>query len=147
MEPILRAEKLTKRFGELTANREIDIEIHAGEIHAIAGENGAGKSTLSNLICGFIHPDHGKILLNGSDIADKSIKERGEAIGLVMQNPNQMISKPMIFDEVALGLRVRGVLYDLAVRCGIGDASGFAERFIYYERQVRADGGQNSDVQ
>ena len=234
---------------------------------------------MSNLICGFIHPDHGKILLNGSDIADKSIKERGEAIGLVMQNPNQMISKPMIFDEVALGLRVRGVpeeevkervydklkicglypfrnwpvsalsfgqkkrvtiasilvmnpeilildeptagqdyrhyteimeflkhlnetlgitiimithdmhlmleytdraiviadgeliaddkpakvltdeavadraylkktsLYDLAVRCGIGDASGFAERFIYYERQVRADGGQNSDVQ
>lgn len=51
---------------------------------------------MSNLICGFIHPDHGKILLNGSDIADKSIKERGEAIGLVMQNPNQMISKPMI---------------------------------------------------
>lgn len=76
---------------------------------AIVGKNGAGKSTLSNLICGFIHPDHGKILLNGSDIADKSIKERGEAIGLVMQNPNQMISKPMIFDEVALGLRVRGV--------------------------------------
>ena len=76
---------------------------------AIDGPGGAGKSTLSNLICGFIHPDHGKILLNGSDIADKSIKERGEAIGLVMQNPNQMISKPMIFDEVALGLRVRGV--------------------------------------
>ncbi len=258
---------------------DIHFRINKGEMLAIVGKNGAGKSTLSNLICGFIHPDHGKILLNGSDIADKSIKERGEAIGLVMQNPNQMISKPMIFDEVALGLRVRGVpeeevkervydklkicglypfrnwpvsalsfgqkkrvtiasilvmnpeilildeptagqdyrhyteimeflkhlnetlgitiimithdmhlmleytdraiviadgeliaddkparvltdeavadraylkktsLYDLAVRCGIEDASGFAERFIYYERQVRADGGQNSDVQ
>ena len=82
---------------------------------------------MSNLICGFIHPDHGKILLNGSDIADKSIKERGEAIGLVMQNPNQMISKPMIFDEVALGLRVRGVpeeevkerVYDKLKICGL----------------------------
>ena len=88
---------------------DIHFRINKGEMLAIVGKNGAGKSTLSNLICGFIHPDHGKILLNGSDIADKSIKERGEAIGLVMQNPNQMISKPMIFDEVALGLRVRGV--------------------------------------
>ena len=76
---------------------------------AIVGKNGAGKSTLSNLICGFINPDRGKILLNDEDIAAKSIKERGEVIGLVMQNPNQMISKPMIFDEVALGLVVRGV--------------------------------------
>ena len=56
-----------------------------------------------------MQPDKGRILFNGEDIADKSIKERGEKIGLVMQNPNQMISKPMIFDEVALGLTARGV--------------------------------------
>ena len=106
---------------------DIHFRINKGEMLAIVGKNGAGKSTLSNLICGFIHPDHGKILLNGSDIADKSIKERGEAIGLVMQNPNQMISKPMIFDEVALGLRVRGVpeeevkerVYDKLKICGL----------------------------
>lgn len=256
----------------------IHFRINKGEMISIVGKNGAGKSTLSNLICGFINPDRGKILLNSADIADKSIKERGEIIGLVMQNPNQMISKPMIFDEVALGLAVRGVpeeeirervyqtlkicglypfrnwpvsalsfgqkkrvtiasilvmnpqvlildeptagqdyrhyteimeflkelnekygitiimithdmhlmleytdraiviadgqlvaddtpasvltnewiadraylkktsLYDLAVKCGIEDASGFAERFIYFERQVRENGGQNSDV-
>lgn len=87
----------------------IRFRVNKGEMIAIVGKNGAGKSTLSNLICGFINPDRGKILLNGADIADKSIKERGEIIGLVMQNPNQMISKPMIFDEVALGLSVRGV--------------------------------------
>ena len=87
----------------------IRFRVSKGEMISIVGKNGAGKSTLSSLSCGFIDPDRGKILLNGSDIADKSIKERGEVIGLVMQNPNQMISKPMIFDEVALGLSVRGV--------------------------------------
>ena len=285
--PPLREEKATALevldldFSYISGNpvlSNIDFKIHKGEMLAIVGKNGAGKSTLSNLICGFINPDRGKILLNDEDIAAKSIKERGEVIGLVMQNPNQMISKPMIFDEVALGLVVRGVpeeevkervhetlkicglypfrnwpvsalsfgqkkrvtiasilvmnpqvlildeptagqdyrhyteimeflkelnikygitilmithdmhlmleytdraiviadgqlvaddtpanvltnewiaekaylkktsLYDLAVRCGISDASGFAERFIHYERQVRGLGGKTADV-
>ena len=258
---------------------DVSFTVNKGEMLSIVGKNGAGKTTLSGLICGFLTLESGSIELNGEDISPLSIKERGEKIGIVMQNPNQMISKPMIFDEVALGLRVRGVpeeevkervydklkicglypfrnwpvsalsfgqkkrvtiasilvmnpeilildeptagqdyrhyteimeflkhlnetlgitiimithdmhlmleytdraiviadgelsaddkpakvltdeavadraylkktsLYDLAVRCGIGDASGFAERFIYYERQVRADGRQNSDVQ
>lgn len=274
-------EVLDLDFSYITGNpvlSNIDFRIEKGEMLAIVGKNGAGKSTLSNLICGFIAPDKGRILLNESDISSKSIKERGEVIGLVMQNPNQMISKPMIFDEVALGLRVRGVpeeevkervneklkicglypfrnwpvsalsfgqkkrvtiasilvmnpeilildeptagqdyrhyteimeflkelnetlgitiimithdmhlmleytdraiviadgqliaddtpanvltneavadraylkktsLYDLALRCGIEDAPGFVERFIHYERQVRADGGQTSDL-
>lgn len=92
--------------------QNIRFKINRGEMLSIVGKNGAGKTTLSNLICGFISPDKGNIYLNGSDIAAKSIKERGEIIGLVMQNPNQMISKPMIFDEVALGLMVRGVEED-----------------------------------
>lgn len=90
--------------------RDIRFKVHRGEMISIVGKNGAGKSTLSNLICGFADPDHGNILLGGKDIAGLSIKERGEKIGLVMQNPNQMISKPMIYDEVALGLRARGVV-------------------------------------
>lgn len=89
--------------------QDINFRIEKGEMVSIVGKNGAGKSTLSNLICGFITPNSGKILLEGEDISGLSIKERGEVIGLVMQNPNQMISKPMIFDEVALGLAVRGV--------------------------------------
>lgn len=99
-------------FSYITGNpilTNIHFRVGKGEMLAIVGKNGAGKSTLSNLICGFINPDHGQILLNSTDIADKSIKERGEVIGLVMQNPNQMISKAMIYDEVALGLKVRGV--------------------------------------
>ena len=89
--------------------QHIHFDIKTGEMVSIVGKNGAGKSTLSNLICGFYKPTKGKILLNGEDMAPLSIKERGEKIGLVMQSPNQMISKPMIFDEVALGLAVRGV--------------------------------------
>lgn len=89
--------------------QDISFSIKQGEMLSIVGKNGAGKSTLSNVICGFLSPDKGSISLRGQDILQQSIKERGESIGLVMQNPNQMISKAMIYDEVALGLQVRGV--------------------------------------
>ena len=89
--------------------QDISFQIHKGEMLSIVGKNGAGKSTLSNLICGFLTADSGSIRLHGEDLLPWSIKERGEKIGLVMQNPNQMISKPMIYDEVALGLKVRNV--------------------------------------
>lgn len=88
---------------------DISFDVKKGEMISIVGKNGAGKTTLSNLICGFLEPSKGKIELNGNDISPLSVKERGEHIGIVMQNPNQMISKPMIYEEVALGLTVRGV--------------------------------------
>ena len=91
---------------------DISFDVRRGEMMSIVGKNGAGKSTLAGLICGFNTPGEGTILLNGKDISPLSIKERGEHIGYVMQNPNQMISKPMIFDEVALGLAVRGAQPD-----------------------------------
>ncbi len=86
----------------------ISFAVDRGELMALAGRNGAGKSTLSRLICGFEKEDGGRILYAGEDIRDLTIKERAEKIGVVMQNPNQMISKPLIFDEIALGLRLRG---------------------------------------
>ncbi|MCI5516014.1 MAG: ABC transporter ATP-binding protein [Roseburia porci] len=92
--------------------KNINLSVKKGEMMAIVGKNGAGKTTLSSLICGFLTPNSGSIYLNGEDISPLTIKERGEHIGIVMQNPNQMISKSMIFDEVALGLQVRGVPED-----------------------------------
>lgn len=89
--------------------QHIHFDIHKGEMVSIVGKNGAGKSTLAGIICGFMKPTRGSILLNGQDMEGLSVKERGEKIGLVMQSPGQMISKPMIYDEVALGLTVRGV--------------------------------------
>jgi energy-coupling factor transport system ATP-binding protein len=88
---------------------DISFDIRKGEMVSIVGRNGAGKSTLSKLLCGFEKEDRGMILYKGENIKDRTIKERAEIIGLVMQNPNQMISKPMIYDEIALGLRMRNV--------------------------------------
>ena len=100
---------LVKKYKTRTVVNQVSIDVNQGEIVGLLGPNGAGKTTLSNLICGFLEPSKGKIELNGNDISPLSVKERGEHIGIVMQNPNQMISKPMIYEEVALGLTVRGV--------------------------------------
>ncbi|MDD3411129.1 MAG: ABC transporter ATP-binding protein [Eubacteriales bacterium] len=83
----------------------VSFQVRKGEMVSIVGRNGAGKSTLSKLICGFENPDAGQLLLDGRDIGQDTIRQRASHIGYVMQNPNQMISKTMIFDEVALGLQ------------------------------------------
>ncbi|GAB4540916.1 MAG: ABC transporter ATP-binding protein [Anaerolineales bacterium] len=88
---------------------DINFDVRQGEMVSIVGKNGAGKSTLSKLLCGFEKPDAGVMRYQGEDLRGKTIKERAELIGLVMQNPNQMISKAMIYDEVALGLRLRNI--------------------------------------
>lgn len=91
------------------ALRGISAAIHRGEMLSIVGTNGAGKSTFSKVVCGFEKAQKGSLTMNGKDLNTLSIKERADHIGYVMQNPNQMISKTQIFDEVALGLRNRGV--------------------------------------
>lgn len=89
--------------------KDISFRIKEGEMVSIVGTNGAGKSTLAKVICGFVKEDEGSIYFKGESLTGKTIKERSHLIGFVMQNPNQMICKPMIYDEVALGLRIRGV--------------------------------------
>ncbi len=91
------------------ALRGISALVHKGEMLSIVGTNGAGKSTFSKVICGFERAQEGILELENTDLNTLSIKERADHIGYVMQNPNQMISKTLIFDEVALGLRNRGV--------------------------------------
>ena len=95
------------------ALKDVTFRVRKGEMLSIVGKNGAGKSTLSKALCGFVKPQKGTLTLRfrGTDVdmAQLSIKERADHIGYVMQNPNQMISQVMIFDEVALGLRKRGV--------------------------------------
>jgi energy-coupling factor transport system ATP-binding protein len=87
----------------------ISFDMGRGEFLAILGKNGSGKSTLTKLLMGALAPDSGKLSFAGENLEGKSIFERSAKIGVVMQNPNHMISQHMIFDEVALGLRNRGI--------------------------------------
>lgn len=108
-EPLLEVRNLTfgyERGGQTL--RDVSLTIHKGEMVSIVGKNGAGKSTFSKLVCGFETPDSGEILFQGRDLLQENIRHRAKHIGYVMQNPNQMISKTMIFDEVALSLRNMG---------------------------------------
>ncbi|MNF77970.1 Energy-coupling factor transporter ATP-binding protein EcfA3 [compost metagenome] len=89
--------------------KQVSLRVGQGELVSIVGRNGAGKSTLSKLVCGFYRPTAGRILYRGRDLSGDTIKERSERIGFVMQNPNHMISRTMLYDEVALGLVLRGV--------------------------------------
>ena len=107
-EVLLETNHLHFSYPEKQVLKDINLTIHKGERLAIVGKNGAGKSTLAKALCGFIRPE-GELLWKGQSIQDDSIKERAGRIGYVLQNPNQMISQNMIFDEVALGLRLRGV--------------------------------------
>ena len=109
---ILKVEGLSVSYGDNPAIIEdISFSLKKGERLAIVGKNGAGKSTLAKALCGFV-PSQGKLTYKGQDISQDSIAERSERIGFVLQNPNQMISQTMIFDEVALGLRLRGIEED-----------------------------------
>lgn len=109
-EPLLEVKGLSFGYqkGQQTL-RDVSFSIGKGEMVSIVGRNGAGKSTLSKLICGFETPDAGEIFLNGKPLAEENIRRRAQHIGYVMQNPNQMISKTMIYDEVALGLQRSGL--------------------------------------
>mgnify|MGYP002607508402 FL=1 len=106
--------------------KNISLSIPKGQRLAIVGKNGAGKSTLAKAICGFITTE-GQYTSRGEDIKQESVKERAERVGYVLQNPNQMISSNMIFDEVALGLRLRGIseedikerVYQALKTCGL----------------------------
>lgn len=125
---ILEVKNISFRYNNKRETlKNISFKINKGEMVSIVGRNGAGKSTISKLICGFYKPVEGSILFEGRDIKDDSIKERAEKIGMVMQNPNQMICKTMIFDEVAFGLRIRNYseeeikkrVYDTLKICGL----------------------------
>lgn len=124
---ILKVEGLSVSYGDNpTIIEDLSFSLKKGERLAIVGKNGAGKSTLAKALCGFV-PSQGKLTYKGQDISQDSIAERSERIGFVLQNPNQMISQTMIFDEVALGLRLRGIeeaeveerVYEVLKTCGL----------------------------
>ncbi|MFN1513960.1 ABC transporter ATP-binding protein [Vibrio owensii] len=109
-ETLLAVRNLTYSYdGEKNALENVSFDVKRGEFVSVLGKNGSGKSTITKLVMGVIEPDQGSMILNGQDLNELTIFERSQKVGVVMQNPNHMISHHMIFDEVAFGLRNRGV--------------------------------------
>jgi energy-coupling factor transport system ATP-binding protein len=105
---VLEVSGVSFAYAEKPVLQNISFTIRKGEKVAFVGKNGAGKSTMAKLLCGIIRPREGTIAINGENYLKYSIKELGEKIGYVMQNPNHMLVKDMILDEVKLALTLRG---------------------------------------
>ncbi len=104
MEELVKVENVSFAYGRKKVLDDVSLSIYRGERIAVVGKNGAGKSTLAKLMCGIIRPKQGEVTVLGENYMSMTIREIGEKIGYVMQNPNQMIVKDIIKDEVALGL-------------------------------------------
>lgn len=105
-EKLIEIKNVTFKYGDFAALKNISFDIHKGERISVVGKNGAGKSTLAKLLCGIIRPSEGEVFFHGSNYLELSIKELGKHIGYVMQNPNQMLVKDMIRDEIELALKL-----------------------------------------
>ncbi|MHA5180954.1 DUF3744 domain-containing protein [Oenococcus oeni] len=106
---ILSIKNLFFSYPKQSVFKDFNLDFYAGQITAIVGKNGSGKSTFSNLVTGFLKQDSGQIFFDGQSLDSLSVKERADKIGYVLQNPNQMISQNIVFDEVAYGLKLRKV--------------------------------------
>ena len=144
-EELLKLEQISFAYQENhPILKNISLSIPKGQRLAIVGKNGAGKSTLAKAICGFITTD-GQYTSRGEDIKQESVKERAERVGYVLQNPNQMISTNMIFDEVALGLRLRGIseedikkrVYQALKTCGLYEFRKWPVSALSYGQKKR----------
>lgn len=124
---------------------DISFSIKEGEMVSIVGKNGAGKSTMAKLLCGFEKPNQGMLYYQGRDMSGDTIKERAAHIGYVMQNPNQMISKPMIFEEVALSLTLQRLpeeeikerVYETLKICGLYEFRNWPVNALSYGQKKR----------
>ncbi|MGO2314100.1 MAG: ABC transporter ATP-binding protein [Brachybacterium tyrofermentans] len=94
----------------------ITAQVRRGEMLGVLGSNGAGKSTLARVICGFESLSGGELRIGAVDAHGWSLAERGEHIGFVLQEPGQMLSRPLLTEEIALGLRARGIAEDEVAR-------------------------------
>ncbi|MBQ1305648.1 MAG: ABC transporter ATP-binding protein [Erysipelotrichales bacterium] len=105
-EELLNVDHVTFSYGDFTALKNISFRVKKGERISVIGKNGAGKSTMAKLLCGIIRPDEGTVTFRGVNCVQYSIRELGQKIGYVMQNPNQMLVKDMIRDEIQLAMKL-----------------------------------------
>jgi general nucleoside transport system ATP-binding protein len=111
--PAIQLEGVTKRYPGVMANKDVELTVAAGEVHAIVGENGAGKSTLMKIIYGMVRPDEGTITINGAPANFRTPKDAIDAgIGMVHQH-FMLADNLTVLENVILGSEPRsGVMID-----------------------------------
>ena len=100
---VVEMKNITKKFGNFTANNNINLTVHKGEVHALLGENGAGKSTLMNILYGLYNPTSGEIYING-ELVDISNPNVAISKGIGMVHQHFMLVQPFtVAENIVLG--------------------------------------------
>jgi len=93
----------------VVALRGVNLDLRSGELVSVVGPNGSGKTTLAKVIAGLIEPTKGEVLIEGKPLRSYDRQTLSSIVGYVYQNPDHQIFNQTVFDEVAFGLRIRGV--------------------------------------
>jgi branched-chain amino acid transport system ATP-binding protein len=115
---MLKAEKVTKRFGGNIAVHSVDFQINQGEITAIIGPNGAGKTTFFNLISGFHLPTSGRLMLEGEDVTNKPSYQMAKMGVARTFQTTKLFAEATVIDNLIIGhrLRTKSGLWDAVLR-------------------------------
>jgi len=125
--PLVELRGIVKRFPGLVANDGVDLQLHAGEVHALLGENGAGKTTLMNVLTGLYRPDEGEILVDGRPVSFRAPRHAIESgIGMVHQH-FRLVESLTVAENVLLGWHAPRVW--LGRKAGIRQVAELAERY------------------
>jgi len=128
-QPVLQMRGITKRFGSVTANSQIDLDVYRGEILAILGENGCGKTTLMNIIAGIYYPDEGRILIDGREVVIRSPKDAfSHGIGMVHQH-FKLVDLFTAAENITLGMEQPG---EFNLKTVNAEVSEIAERYGFH---------------
>ncbi|MDW8043539.1 MAG: energy-coupling factor transporter ATPase [Nitrososphaerota archaeon] len=87
----------------------VDFRVHQGEMLALIGQNGSGKTTLAQVIMGILRPKRGRVRIFGRDATAEDVSERAKDVGYIFQNPDYQIFSQTVYEELAYGLRARGL--------------------------------------
>jgi len=128
-QPVLQMRGITKRFGSVTANSQIDLDVYRGEILAILGENGCGKTTLMNIIAGIYYPDEGRILIDGREVVIRSPKDAfSHGIGMVHQH-FKLVDLFTAAENITLGMEQPG---EFNLKTVNAEVSEIADRYGFH---------------